>query len=508
MLTFNDALLVKEYAALGQPFVTATPATPLQEAAHLIHYNEQLSKQIGIDPSEATRVAGIQMLAGKQPIDGYDAISSVYCGHQFGVFVPQLGDGRALTIGEIRKGSQYIQLQLKGAGPTPYSRMGDGRAVLRSSIREYIASEALNALGVPTTRALSLVGTADPVFRETVETAAVVCRVSPSFLRFGHMEYFASTGQTTALLELIEWQIEHFHPHLQSENSLNADIILHWFAEVCERTADLVAKWQSVGFCHGVMNSDNMSLLGETIDYGPYAFMDDFQIDYICNHSDQNGRYSYRNQPRIAHWNCYALAQALTPIDGITPEKLQSVLDNFPAQFEKKHNQLFFNKLGLSHSPEAESLHQELVESTLTLLHEHQIDFTRFFRSLSAIEPSADTVKNWGTWQSSIFFPLSLGDEKQVNDFKSWLTQWINLVPQSVDAPAVWRKSLDKTNPAVVPRNHLLQSAIEMAQNGDFTEVKNLFEACLNPYDESKQQAKYLEKPPAWAKQIELSCSS
>lgn len=507
MFTFDDTLLVKEYACLGAPFVRPTPVTPLSQPAQLVHANGLLAESIGIHRVAFENPAFIQILTGQKAWPSYDAVASVYCGHQFGVFVPQLGDGRALTIAELRRAGKYQQLQLKGAGPTPYSRHADGRAVLRSSIREYIASEAMHALGIPTTRALSLTATSDPVFRETTETAAVVCRTSSSFLRFGHVEYFASVGQISSLEDLLEWQIEHHHPHLLKNNEFGPDVILSWLAEVCERTARLVAKWQSVGFCHGVMNSDNMSLLGETIDYGPYGFMDGMQVDHICNHSDHNGRYSYRNQPRIAHWNCYALAQGLVAIEGLSPEKLQPILDKFPAHFESAHTAEFARKLGLSESGTLSST-QTFIEKTLGLMHTHGWDFTRFFRSISALNPMADVATNWATWQADTFFAITLGDEAQVQSAKDWLSDWIMLVSKDGETGPIWAAKLNQINPAVVPRNHLLQQAIEMAQTGKFEEVGFLFDAVTNPYQINPARPDYYADPPAWASEIELSCSS
>lgn len=511
----HDSILVQEYASLGAPYLAVVPATPLRTPASLLHLNTELASHIGLNADKLSSTPGIDVLSGNTPFPGYQSLASVYCGHQFGQFVPQLGDGRALLVAEIRKGKQYRQLQLKGAGPTPYSRHADGRAVLRSSIREYLASEAMHALGIPTTRALSLTASADPVFRETTETAAIVCRVSESFMRFGHAEFFCYTNQLDALRNLLTWHIEQHHPEIdmgESEERFHQGL-LAWLKIVIERTARMVARWQAVGFCHGVMNTDNMSLLGLTIDYGPYGFIDGFDIDHICNHSDHQGRYSYRNQPRIAHWNLYALAQALSPLIPDSKETLQNLLDGFADVFHSEHSTLFARKLGL---PVTEEAADTMTENTLKFMHEYRLDFTRFFRSLAALNPQASAADNFAAWQKSTFFPLALGDENQLNDAKVWLNQWTKHWQADTQGTAQatsldlteWRAQLNQTNPAFVLRNHLLQHAIEQAQKGDFAEVNRLFIALSDPYDAAQLPIEYISEPPEWARSLVLSCSS
>ncbi|MCQ8895944.1 YdiU family protein [Limnobacter humi] len=517
MLHSTDSVLVQEYASLGQPFLTAVPTTPLKTPVHWVSVNQALAGRIGIDPLGLQSSHGLDVCSGNAPWPGYPSMASVYCGHQFGVFVPQLGDGRALLIAEIRKGRQYHQLQLKGAGPTPYSRHADGRAVLRSSIREYLCSEAMHHLGVPSTRALSLTASSDPVFRETTETAAIVCRVSPSFLRFGHIEYFCYSNQHERLRELVAWHMDQQHPEIDQGNSDEAfsHAVLQWLTVVIHRTAVLMAKWQAVGFCHGVMNTDNMSLLGLTIDYGPFGFMDGLDVDHVCNHSDQHGRYSYRNQPRIGHWNLYALAQALTPLIRADKDQIQAVLDDYAAVFHQHHNTSFAIKTGLL-SPETPAqpstpVIDNAVESTLQFMHQHQLDFTRFFRSLSVLNPMASVDENFAAWQSSAHFPLALGDEAQIDQAKAWLGNWQQWFESihgraMLDLP-VWRAGLNQVNPAWVLRNHLLQQAIDTAQHGDFTEVNRLAAALSHPFDE-QHPASDMAAPPEWARGLVLSCSS
>lgn len=509
MLLSPNALLVKEYASLGQPYVYQVPCTPLQSAARLLQLNEGLARQLGLELNQLRSDQGIAILTGQQTWPEYDSIASVYCGHQFGVFVPQLGDGRAILVAEIRKGAEYKQLQLKGAGPTPFSRRADGRAVLRSSIREYVASEAMYALGIPTTRALSLTATPDPVFRETTEMAAVVCRVSESFLRFGHVEYFSHTNKHQALLELLSWHIERLHANLYSDefDSNPAPTLIRWFSHLVEATADLIAKWQSVGFCHGVMNTDNMSLMGLTIDYGPYGFLDKFNVDHICNHSDSNGRYSYRNQPRIAHWNLYALASALMPLVQSERDTLQAILDDFPQLFQTAHNAIFAKKMALRQS-ESESIKTEFIEYTLRVLHEHKLDMTRFFRSLSALEykNTNDSTKmedQFALWQKSNAFPWSLGNEAHVEAAKEWLAKWL-----LVSDPAECGQKLNQINPIAIPRNHLLQMAITASEQGDDQLLNQLMQAVSHPYMEREGLGEFYKEAPDWAEHLEISCSS
>lgn len=512
MLLSPDALLVKEYASLGQPFVHQVPCTPLKSEARLLLLNDELAKQIGLQADHFHSPEAIATLTGQKPWPGYDSIASVYCGHQFGVFVPQLGDGRALIITEIRKGAEYKQLQLKGAGPTPFSRRADGRAVLRSSIREYVASEAMHALGISSTRALSLTATPDPVFRETTEMAAVVCRVSESFLRFGHVEYFSHTNQHQSLLDLLEWHIERHHNSLYSNDFEKnpTPTLINWFKYVVQVTAKLVAQWQSVGFCHGVMNTDNMSLMGLTIDYGPYGFLDKFNIDHICNHSDTNGRYSYRNQPRIAHWNLYALASALMPLVQNERETLQAILDEFPQHFQVEHNALFSRKMALSESaPEADKT--EFIEYTLQMLHSHKLDMTRFFRSLGSLNCSvakgATSVsgldEQFALWQKSSTFPWSLGDQSHVESAREWLGKWLPIAD-----PAAIGQQLDLINPIAVPRNHLLQNAISASEKGDDQSLNQLLRAVSQPYTEQADLSDLYQAAPDWAEHLEISCSS
>jgi serine/tyrosine/threonine adenylyltransferase len=331
------------YARLPPAFYTRLAPTALPDP-YLVAYSDSAARTIGLDPDALHDHAAIEALAGNRPIAGTEPLAAVYSGHQFGVYVPRLGDGRALLLGEaIGPTGEHWELQLKGSGKTPYSRMGDGRAVLRSSIREFLCSEAMHHLGIPTTRALAVIGSDAPVFRETVETAAVVTRMSPTFVRFGSFEYFYWTQQHDLLRQLADYVIERHYPECRDA----ARPYLALLEQVARRTARLVAQWQGVGFAHGVLNTDNMSILGITIDYGPFGFVDQFDAGYICNHSDEQGRYAYNMQPQIAHWNLYALGQALIALTEDI-EATKAAIDTYSGEYARAVEAVFHAKLGLA----------------------------------------------------------------------------------------------------------------------------------------------------------------
>jgi uncharacterized protein YdiU (UPF0061 family) len=327
---------------LGPAFHTELPPQPLS-GLHWVARSAALASELGL-AQWLQRDEALRVLGGNRLPEIGRARASVYSGHQFGIWAGQLGDGRALMLGEIAGPDGALEVQLKGSGLTPYSRMGDGRAVLRSSIREYLCSEAMHALGIPTTRALAVVGSPDPVRRETIETAAVVTRIAPSFLRFGHFEHFTHTAQdTTSLQRLTDAVIERSYPECRDA----AQPVLALLTQVSLRTARLLADWQCVGFCHGVMNTDNMSILGLTIDYGPFGFLDAFDPGHVCNHSDTSGRYAYFRQPGIAFWNLHALAHALAPLVDGDAEALHAALEPYKSEFAAAMQQRMRAKLGL-----------------------------------------------------------------------------------------------------------------------------------------------------------------
>ena len=419
-------------------------------------------------------------------------IATAYSGHQFGVWAGQLGDGRAILLGDIAG----QELQLKGAGKTRYSRMGDGRAVLRSSIREFLCSEAMHALGIPTSRALSVVGSKMPVLRETLETAAVCARLAPSFIRVGHFEHFASTQNIARLKELADLLMDQHY----SECRNNKDPYLALFQKISERNATLVAQWQAVGFCHGVLNSDNISALGLTIDYGPFGFLDRFQMDHICNHSDHGGRYAYHRQPQIMHWNMACLASAFVPLLELDHSKeeaqklLTDALSEFPTIFEKAWQTLFRQKLGFVNAQEEDI---ELIERLLQMMHDARVDFTKLFRGLADINTNA---------------PINQIEAR--NDFidrdaiDQWFSDYIARLQAELSVDADRKQRMNAVNPKYILRNHLAQVAIEKAQQQDFSEVAKLLSVLERPFDEQEQYQEYANPPPPDLEFIEVSCSS
>ena len=419
-------------------------------------------------------------------------ISTVYSGHQFGVWAGQLGDGRAILLGDI--GGQ--ELQLKGAGKTRFSRMGDGRAVLRSSIREFLCSEAMHALGIPTTRALSIVGSDLPVLREAMESAAVCARLAPSFIRVGHFEHFAATQNHTRLKELADSLIhDHYQEALESQ-----DPYLALFKSICARNAKLVAQWQAVGFCHGVLNSDNISVLGLTIDYGPFGFLDQFQIDHICNHSDQGGRYAYHRQPQIMHWNMACLASAMIPLlelrydEKEAQDRLRAALEEFPVIYAQAWQDLFRKKLGLMTSKDEDVT---LIERLLQAMHDSRVDFTSFFRHLGSIKTNAPIEQ------------ISLRNDFIDRDLiDQWFGDYVARLLSESSNDIERQKAMNQANPKYVLRNHLAQIAIEKAQKKDFSEVTKLLNILSKPFDEQPDHESYAIAPPPNFDAVEVSCSS
>ncbi|MGL6419709.1 MULTISPECIES: protein adenylyltransferase SelO [unclassified Aeromonas] len=454
---------------------------PLQQP-RLLHLNRALLAELGLGGvSEADWIACCgegKVLPGMQPV------AQVYAGHQFGGYSPRLGDGRALLLGEQHApdGSRW-DLHLKGAGKTPFSRFGDGRAVLRSSIREYLASEALHALGIPTTQALVLVGSSEPVYREQVETGATVLRTAPSHLRFGHIEYFAWSGQGEKIPPLIEYLLRHHFPELENGAEL--------FAEVVRRTARLIAKWQAAGFCHGVMNTDNMSLLGLTLDYGPYGFIDAYVPDFVCNHSDPAGRYALDQQPAVGYWNLQKLAQALAGhVDG---DALAAALAQYEQQLMLHYSELMRAKLGLAVWEEDDpALFRELFR----LLAANKVDYHLFLRRLGEVTQE-------GAWPAYLLALLP-----DPRGWQAWLERYRARLVREGSEDAVRKAQMDAINPKYVLRNALAQQAIDAAEAGDMQPFERLFAALQRPYDEQPEYEDLATPAPAWYYGGELSCSS
>lgn len=459
---------------------------------YIIHINKKMLAELDINIEELCLEDFCQIISGNALFEQSKPSSWIYAGHQFGHFVPQLGDGRALLLGEIKNNNnQYWELQLKGAGQTPFSRNADGRAVLRSTIREYLCSEAMAGLGIATTRSLAMIGSEEEVYREQLEMGSVMCRMSPSFIRFGTFELFASRRQHTQIKQLADFLIEHYYPQCLHENDTNPYQEL--FSQVVNNTAKLMAQWQSVGFSHGVMNTDNMSILGLTLDYGPFGFLDQYNPQFICNHSDHQGRYRFENQPSIALWNLNCLANAMLSL--ISTEEAKQSLTQYETIYEHHFLDLMRKKLGLFDG-EVEQYHK-LISLLFEMLETTQIDYTIFFRKLSDYQiNSANT---------SIKKLLSANDKL----FKSWSDLYDTfLMKQSLSAEKR-KQQMDLINPKFILRNYIAQLVIEEVeknQNHDF--LDNILTILQSPYDEHPDMEKYAGHPPEWANRISVSCSS
>ncbi|MES2128161.1 MAG: YdiU family protein [Pseudomonadota bacterium] len=486
MTTAAKLTLDNSFAALPPAFYTRLMPTPLPDP-YFVAASAQAAALLGLDGASLDSDEMVAVFTGNAVADGSQPLAAVYSGHQFGVWAGQLGDGRAILLGEIATEAGPMELQLKGAGMTPYSRMGDGRAVLRSSIREYLCSEAMAALGIPTTRALMITGSDKGVLRETVETSAVVTRMAPSFVRFGSFEHWFYRDKPEELRVLADYVIDNFYPQLgDAANPYQALL-----EEVTRRTAHLVAQWQAVGFMHGVLNTDNMSILGLTLDYGPFGFMEAFDSQHICNHTDEQGRYSYANQPQIGHWNCYALGQALLPLIG-TVEDAQEALGVYQDEFAAKIDALLHAKLGLATKEDED---RALFDATFTLMHNNHVDFTQFFRKLGQLETDgADAAVR------DLFIERAA--------FDAWAMQYRARLRREGSADALRKTAMDKVNPKYVLRNYLAQVAIEKAQNKDYSEIARLLTVLERPFDEQPEHDSYAALPPDWASHLEVSCSS
>ena len=478
----------KGFATLGSDFYTELRPTPLP-SPHWVGISHSVAQLLGLPEGWHQSEEALQALTGNQVLAGSTPLASVYSGHQFGVWAGQLGDGRAILLGELAGGHE---IQLKGAGRTPYSRMGDGRAVLRSSIREFLCSEAMHGLGIPTSRALCITGSPGLVRREELETAAVVTRVAPSFVRFGHFEHFAANDQEEQLRTLADYVIGRYYPECRSPEATSPwggnpyAALLH---SVSERTAQLMAQWQAVGFCHGVMNTDNMSILGLTLDYGPFQFLDAFVPGHICNHSDHHGRYAYNRQPNIAYWNLFCLAQALLPLIEDQDTAL-AALESYKTVFPDAFMARMHKKLGLT---QAQDSSEALVEPLLQLLAQNAVDYTIFWRRLShavaqgQFEPVRDLFADRAA-------------------FDAWLLSYSELL--ALEDKALAADLMLKSNPKFVLRNHLGEQAIRAAKGGDFSELATLQRLLERPFDEHPGHEAYADFPPDWASSISISCSS
>ncbi|MBL4801845.1 MAG: YdiU family protein [Emcibacter sp.] len=467
-----------QYALLGDNFVSLMPPRPLPNP-RMVSINPLGAELIGLTPADISSETALNFFSGAEMIAGANPLAMVYAGHQFGGYSPRLGDGRGLLLGQVRNAKNILwDIHLKGAGPTPFCRGADGRAVLRSSIREYLASEALHHLGIPTSRALCLIHSDEPVRREKMETAAGLIRLSQTHIRFGTFEYFCHTEQHDELKRLADYVLEIHYPEFRGEENPYDQMLL----EISGRTAEMIAHWQAFGFAHGVMNTDNMSILGQTFDYGPYGFMDIFDPGYICNHSDDQGRYAFNQQPNIGMWNCLALAHGLKPL--IQPDTIDQMKSHYQTRFFACYDRLMSGKLGLENPQEGD---RDLVDGLLTLLAEQAIDYTLFFRGLSENIPAP---------------------EANNSAFKDWYQAYDKRLELENITPEQRRINMLTRNPKYILRNYLAQTAIEQAEQGDFSEVDRLMTLLRYPFNDQPDFDHYADSPPEWGRHMEISCSS
>lgn len=478
------------YSQLPEGFYTRLSPTPLQ-GSHHIALSEGAAALIDLTPQQLLLPQHLAWQQGRAPLPGGEPLAMIYAGHQFGHYVPQLGDGRAIMLGEVtnQRGERW-ELQLKGAGRTPYSRDGDGRAVLRSTIREFLGSEAMHALAIPTTRALSISGSKEPVYREQIETGALLVRMAPSHLRFGSFELFYYRHQYESLRQLADHLLNHHFPQLWQHPSPYLALL----QQVVGTTAQLISQWQQVGFTHGVLNTDNMSMLGLTLDYGPYGFLDHYQADFVCNHTDHQGRYAYDQQPTIGLWNLSRLAQALLPLIPGAPqqavEQATAVLDGYQEIFDNHYWAGMGHKLGLEQREVGDSA---LIEGLLALMGEQRADFTRTFRGLSRFDPHQ---------------PEQLIGLMPTAGALGWGRRYAARLIQQGGDSSQRRAAMDRKNPKYILRNYLAQRAIEAAETGDYSELHRLQRLLQRPFDEQPECEHYAAQPPEWGAGLMLSCSS
>jgi uncharacterized protein YdiU (UPF0061 family) len=482
-LNFNNS-----YALLPESFHRKLLPTPLQ-SPYLISFNPDVANLLDLDACTVKPKQLALYMGGQAQLPGSEPLAMKYTGHQFGVYNPDLGDGRGLLLGEVvnERGERW-DLHLKGAGKTPFSRFGDGRAVLRSSVREYLISEAMQGLGIPTTRALALTGSEDTAMREGLqEPCATLLRVSQCHIRFGHFEYFYHSGQHQDLKRLADYAITRYFPHFLADKAP----YLRMFTEVVQRSASLVAQWQAYGFVHAVLNTDNMSLIGETFDYGPYSFMDQYKPGLISNQNDFQGRYAFAQQPAIVHWNLSALAQALLPL--INREALIAALDRYPQLYKEAEIAEFKKRLGLQAVDETD---EALITSLLALFSHQALDINRFFRTLCDYDGSEHSISE---------LSALVCNEREL---KEWLALYDQRLLQESSDFTERSAFMQAVNPRFILRNYMAEEAIKSAEQGDFTRIHDLLAILRDPFAEHSDFARYAESPPEWAGAICLTCSS
>ncbi len=504
----------------GACFSRVTPTAA--SAPELVVYSPEVAEMLDISDEQAQSHEFAQLFTGNLITADMDPYAMCYGGHQFGNWAGQLGDGRAIALGEVLTPDDGHQtLQLKGAGPTPYSRRGDGYAVMRSSVREFLCSEAMFHLGVPTTRALSLTLTGDPIMRDMFydgnpapELGAVVCRVSPSFVRFGNFELFPTRGEFDELRRLVDWTIRTDFPDLAEGNGEQPlDVITDWFAEVVRLTAEMIVDWMRIGFVHGVMNTDNMSILGLTIDYGPYGWLEGFDPDWTPNTTDAQGRrYRYGNQPSAAHWNLVQLANAIAPLYGDNVQPLEEVLDTYAVEFGDGWNAMMAERLGFIGfaGDDDNALFGELGR----VLQIIETDMTIFHRNLAQVDvENAEDLSDYDLVQPIADAWYSEPTERAIEEMGEWLRAWADRCDVDARSAEERKLAMDAVNPKYVLRNWMAQLAIDQVDQGDFSGVAKLLDLLRYPYDEQPEHhAKFFTKRPEWARERAgcsmLSCSS
>jgi uncharacterized protein YdiU (UPF0061 family) len=489
MKKITDLRFDNTYKKLPEEFYDLVKPTPLNNP-HLVCFNSEAAALIDLDPAQADRDEFADYLSGIKSLPGADPLAMYYTGHQFGVYNPDIGDGRAILLGEVRNDKGEIwDLHLKGAGRTKYSRVFDGRAVLRSCIREYLCSEAMHGLGIPTTRALCIIGSDEKVERETTEKGAMMIRMAQTHVRFGSFEAFHYSDRPDCVKLLADYVIEHHFPDFIAES----DKYSLFFTEVVRRTAQLIAKWQSVGFTHGVMNTDNMSITGLTIDYGPYGFIEEYNPDYTPNHSDNFGRYSYQSQPGIALWNLNKLAVSLSSI--IDGKQAQESLDSFRNIYSIEYVGTISKKLGFK---EQLTEDVELIKRLFAILANDKVDYTIFFRQLSNIESN-----NSGYDREIV---STFEDQEPISN---WISSYKLRLKAEDSDDSERKRAMDLVNAKFILRNYLAENAIRKAvDEADYSEIERLHIILRDPFSEQIQFQDYAEASPDWGKNLVISCSS
>lgn len=488
MQTLDTLRFDNTFARLPPSFHTRQPARGLDNP-RLVAVSASAARQLDLDPDALSEADLAEYFGGNWPLPGAEPLAMVYAGHQFGQYAGQLGDGRGLLLGEVVSAQHgRWDLHLKGAGRTPYSRFGDGRAVLRSSIREFLCSEAMAALGIPSSRALCVVDSDTRVQREQIEHGATILRMARSHIRFGHFEHFHYTKQPELLRTLADYTVDRYIPEFNGRPERYAELLRH----ATVRTATMIAHWQAVGFAHGVLNTDNMSIIGETFDYGPFGFLDDFDPTFICNHSDERGRYSFERQPSIGLWNLNALAHALSGLIDDN-DAIRAALLQYEPQLVQDFSRLMRAKLGLPGEEQAGDT--ALLSELLELLAHNHSDYTLFFRRLCDFD------------ESVALSPLR-DDFMDLARFDRWAGNYRERLLQHGSQRAQRQEAMRRVNPKFILRNYLAQNAIALAEQGDYSEVRRLHEVLQDPYAEQPGNEAYAAPPPDWGKHLEVSCSS